>query len=316
VSAETPSRAGAQPDAPSGPQLAGRHPEDGGDGGAGRLQLGAHTLLYRAYPFERALEGIARAGFRNVGIWYGHAGERIVPPDASFGVQDRVRRRIESFGLRPRMTFAYPFVPEDAPGGEGERLQRTVEIAAGLGAEFVISAGPSPYAGKTFGPRKRDMLFLRQAEAYFAALRQVAPVAERLGVTVVLKPHMGVTGTGADLADLVERIGHPHVRVCYDAGNVAFYEGLEPERDVEDCARYVRAICVKDHRGPREQVDFPVPGQGDVDHAAVFRVLLGAGFAGPCLVERIDGLTGPETVDAALVAARAALESAAAEAHG
>ena len=63
-------------------------------------------------------------------------------------------------------------------------------------------------------------------------------------------------------------------------------------------------------------VDFPVPGQGDVDHAAVFRVLLGAGFAGPCLVERIDGLTGPEAVDAALVAARAALESAAAEAHG
>src|SRR5262249_51042821 len=77
-------------------------------GQRGRLQLGAHTLLYRAYPFERALEGVARAGFRYVGLWFEHAGETIVPPDASFGVQDRVRRRIESFGLRPRMTFAYP----------------------------------------------------------------------------------------------------------------------------------------------------------------------------------------------------------------
>jgi sugar phosphate isomerase/epimerase len=78
--------------------------EHGGE--RGRLQLGAHTLLYRAYPLERALEGIARAGFRYAGIWFEHAGAPIVPPDASFGVQDRVRRRIESFGLRPRMTFA------------------------------------------------------------------------------------------------------------------------------------------------------------------------------------------------------------------
>jgi L-ribulose-5-phosphate 3-epimerase len=158
------------------------------------------------------------------------------------------------------------------------------------------------------------MLFLRQAESYFAALRRAAPVAERLGVTIALKPHMGVTGTGADLADLVQRIDHPHVRVCYDAGNVAYYEGLRPEADVLDCASYVRALCIKDHRGPRESLDFPVPGEGEVDHVAIFRALLAAGFAGPCLVERIDGLEGPEAVDAALTRTRANLVKAVAEA--
>jgi sugar phosphate isomerase/epimerase len=211
------------------------------------------------------------------------------------------------------MAFRYPS-PAAAGGGAGAGLRRTVEIAAGLGAEYVISAGPSPYAGKTFGPRKRDMLFLRQAEDYLTALREVAPVAERLGVTVVLKPHMGVTGTGADLADLVRRVDHPHVRVCYDAGNVAYYEGLRPEEDVRDCAPWVRAVCVKDHRGPRGNADFPIPGEGEVDHPAVFRTLLAAGFAGPCLVERIDGLEGPPAVDAALRRARAFLERAAAAA--
>ena len=285
--------------------------EHGGE--RGRLQLGAHTLLYRAYPLERALEGIARAGFRYAGIWFEHAGAPIVPPDASFGVQDRVRRRIESFGLRPRMTFAYP--AKGTPWSAGEALRRTAEIAAGLGAGYVISAGPSPYAGKTFGPRKRDMLFLRQAEDYIAALRQAAPAAERLGVTVVLKPHMGVTGTGADLADLVQRIDHPAVRVCYDAGNVAFYEGLRPEEDVRDCAALVKAVCIKDHRGPRAVPDFPLPGAGEIDHPALFRTLLDAGFSGPCLVERIDGLDSPEAIDAALGAARVALERAVEEAY-
>ncbi|HXI16068.1 MAG TPA: sugar phosphate isomerase/epimerase family protein, partial [Chloroflexota bacterium] len=147
-----------------------------------------------------------------------------------------------------------------------------------------------------------------------------APLAERAGVTIVIKPHMGVTGTGEDLADIVELIDHPHVRICYDAGNVAFYEGLQPTEDVQACARYVCAVCVKDHRGPRFHPDFPTPGEGDVDHAQVFRTLVEAGFSGPCLVERVDGQQRAadmpaETIDAALEQARRSLEGAAERAH-
>jgi inosose dehydratase len=158
------------------------------------------------------------------------------------------------------------------------------------------------------------MLFRREAEQYFTMLREVAPLAERAGVTIVMKPHMGVTGTGADLADIVEVIDHPAVRVCYDAGNIAFYEGLRPEDDVKDCARYVWAVCIKDHRGPRANVDFPIPGEGDVDHAGVFRTLLGTGFSGPALVERIDGQPDAAAMDAALTKARTYLERALMEA--
>jgi len=276
------------------------------------LELGAQTLPYRAYPFERALEGIARAGFRYVGIWNDHADGPVAAGEATAQDLDAVRRMIERHGLTPRMAFRFR-------GGGGDdpetRLRRTIEVASNLGIGFVISAGPSPYARRTFEARKRDMLFHREAEAYFATLRRLGPVAERAGVTIVCKPHMGVTGTGGDLADLVELIDHPAVRVCYDAGNVAFYEGLKPEDDVKACARYVRAVCVKDHRGPRANVDFPIPGTGDIDHAAVFHTLVEAGFSGPCLVERIDGLNTAEEIDAALAQARVYLERAAAAAE-
>ena len=279
-----------------------------------RLQLGAQTLPYRNYPFERALEGIARAGFRYVGIWNDHADGPVVPEGASAGDYGAVRRRLAAHGLTPRMAFTFRGQGgQDGPAQES-LLRRTVEAAGALGIACVISAGPSPYAGRAFGPHKRDMLYLREAEAYFDVLRRVAPVAEREGVTIVLKPHMGVTGTGEDLAELVQLIDHPSVRVCYDAGNIAFYEGLKPEEDVRACAKYVRAVCIKDHRGPRANADFPLPGTGDVDHAELFRILLDAGFSGPCLVERIDGLKTPEEVDSALAQARQHLEQAAAAA--
>lgn len=280
-----------------------------------RIELGAHTLPYRAAPFDRALEGIARAGFRYVGIWNEHADGPVVGPDAGAAEIDAVRRRIEAHGLVPRMAFSFG---DRSLHREGQ-VRRTIEVASALGVGFFTNSGPSPYV-RAFAQRKRDMLFHREAEEYFAMLRRLAPVAERAGVTISPKPHMGVTGTGADLADLVELIDHPAVRICYDAGNIAFYEGLKPEEDVKDCARHVRSVCLKDHRGPRFHPDFPVPGEGEVDHASVFRTLLGAGFSGPCLIERLDG-TGraadmsPETIDEGLTRAKTYLDTAVARAQ-
>ena len=199
-----------------------------------RIELGAHTLPYRAHPFDRALEGIAARGFGYVGIWNDHGGSPVVPPDAGPAQIDAVRRRIESHGLIPRMAFGFGNRQESRDA----QLRRSIEVASALGIQYVISSGPGPYV-KAFTQRKRDMLFRRECDEYIATLRALAPVAERAGVVITPKPHMGITGTGADLADLVELIDHPSVRICYDAGNIAFYEGLKPEDDVKDCARHV-----------------------------------------------------------------------------
>ncbi|MDQ3700984.1 MAG: sugar phosphate isomerase/epimerase [Chloroflexota bacterium] len=270
------------------------------------VELGAHTLPYRAYPLERALAGVAGAGYRYVGIWNDHAGAPLVPPAASDAQILELRRQIEAAGLQPRMAFRFPAEDPDPTAV----MRRSVHVCGALGIPYLLSSGPSPYSGRGFEARKRDMLFRREAEAYFATLREVAPLAQRAGITIVVKPHMGVTGTGADLADIVELIDHPGLRVCYDAGNIAYYEGLTPEEDVKDCARYVRAVCIKDHRGGRANADFPTPGEGDVDHAAIFRTLLDAGFSGPALVERIDGQADAEAMDAALAQARVSLTQA------
>src|SRR5438034_896197 len=124
---------------------------------------------------------------------------------------------------------------------------------------------------------------------YHEAYRELAPLAQQAGVTLLLKPHTGSTATSKECLETMEAIAHPAVQICYDAGNVHFYEGLAPEEDVMPILPYVKALCLKDHQGPRANANFPVPGEGAVDHQLLFSRLKEGGFSGPMVLERVDG---------------------------
>jgi len=275
-----------------------------------RFQLGAMTIPYARYPFDRALEGIARAGLRQVGISHASADGPILPDVPTLSDVRAVRRRIESHGLTPALMFA-----RRPSGDPAESLRRDVDVVAELEIPFLLHIPVSP--APTFSEKRiGEMVWFRRVEEWFRMLVPAIRRAERRGVTIVLKTHGGIAGTGEDLALIVERLGSPSVRVCYDPGNVVYYEGVRPEPDLSGVADLVRAVCIKDHRGGKADLDFPTPGDGDVDHVAIFRTLAQSGFSGPCLIERIDGLQTPEDVDRELARGRAYLERVVAEVSG
>lgn len=277
------------------------------------IQLGAMTIPYARWSLDRALEGIASAGLRQVGLNRNHTANLLQADTPSAQECAALRQRIEGYGLVPALIFA-----SRGEGDPGERLRNDVEVAVALGIPhlLVIPVSPAPKFPKErpAGQHPGEMRWFLRVEDW---LRMIVPAvrrAERRGVTIVLKPHGGIAGTGEDLALLVERIGSPAVRVCYDPGNVAYYEGVRPEPDLPIVADLVRAVCIKDHRGGMAVEDFPTPGDGAIDHVAIFRALRAARFAGPCLIERIDGLASPEAADRELARGRAYLERALAEA--
>src|SRR5688500_4338667 len=98
----------------------------GGDRGpaGARFELGAYTQLYRAYPFEVALERLARAGFRSIGVSNRHAGISVISADTTMRAVEAVRRRIEGYGLTSRLVGGFPS-RADEPAA---RLRRTVEV--------------------------------------------------------------------------------------------------------------------------------------------------------------------------------------------
>jgi len=157
------------------------------------------------------------------------------------------------------------------------------------------------------------MAWFMRVEEWFRRIVPAVRRAEQRGVTILLKARGGIGGTGEDLSLIVKRLDSASVRVLYDPGNVVYYEGVRPEGDVASVADLVRALAIKDHRGGRAAVDFPTPGDGDIDHATIFRTLSAAGFNGPCLIERIDGLARAEDIDAALARGGAYLDRVVAE---
>ena len=161
------------------------------------MRIGCFTLPYRKFPFERALEGIATAGFKYVGIWPNHQEDPIFLPEP--GQEERVaaaRKEAEAAGLKATVLFG-----NHAPLNDEELATFLIKIehAAALGCDELLAWGPWPW--KTFLEEKRpDDEWNADVDAFFKYLPQIAEAAQAAAVNVAYKPHCGVTASSKELA--------------------------------------------------------------------------------------------------------------------
>ena len=90
---------------------------------------------------------------------------------------------------------------------------------------------------------------------------------------IALEIHGDLMATGARSAELLDRIGHPAVRVNYDTANVEHYGGVRAEDDLPAIADRVANVHLKDLRGGKGDWDFPAIGEGHVDFGRVLEIL-------------------------------------------
>jgi sugar phosphate isomerase/epimerase len=269
-----------------------------------RFQIACMTYVYRAFPLQRALEGIARSGYRYVawGTEHLEAEGRKVPvlaKDAPAAEARRLGERCRDLGLQPLMLFStvYPEHPDGL-----DVLKRRIEQAHAGGVAQVL----------TFGHTENGA-YPRWLERF----RALGPLARAAGVTLVIKQHGGETGTGAACARFTRELADPNVKVCFDAGNVMDYLNVDPIPDLKSCVEEVRSFCIKDHRNFPKDEDCG-PGFGEIDHYkllhAVASVPAGRDRQLPLCCENISAPllpapTLPEEVDALAVRAREFLET-------
>ena len=79
-----------------------------------------------------------------------------------------------------------------------------------------------------------------------------------------------------------------------------------PDPDLPDLAPDVKAVCIKDHKGRRGEPNFPLPGNGQIDHEEMFRSLFQAGFNGPVALETVSITDDPARMPAEVIDQRAA----------
>ena len=124
-------------------------------------------------------------------------------------------------------------------------------------------------------------------------LRRIGDTAGTMGITVALETHKGPTQNADAMLALMDELDHPHVRLNFDTGNIAYYNrGVDPADELEKVKHLVRNVHLKDSRGGFEDWYFPAVGDGGaVDFTRVRRILDGVGFAGPYTIE-IEGIGG------------------------
>jgi inosose dehydratase len=122
-------------------------------------------------------------------------------------------------------------------------------------------------------------------------LRRLGDTAGDIGVTIALETHKGPTQNAAAMLDLMAALDHPHVRLNFDTGNIAYYNrGFDPVDELRKVAPLVRNVHLKDNRGGFEDWYFPAVGDGGaVDFRRVREVLDPVGFTGPYTIE-IEGI--------------------------
>lgn len=253
--------------------------------------IGCFNRPWTKWTFDQTLQAVKAAGYTTTGLLTRTKSDPFIAADATPEYLEGLKRTLAASGLMANLGAlrARHDVPLEQTVAS---LRRQIDNAAFLGLRYVMTFGidePARFAD------------------YFRSMTQAAAYGAERGVQVVMKPHGGSSGASAEIVAAIKKVGHPNFRIWYDAGNIVYYTGKDPVRELEPIAQYVTGFCAKDCAAPQSEVMIQF-GTGKVDFAGVFRVLKSAGFEGPVMVECCAIADTPEATGANVRANREFLE--------
>lgn len=246
--------------------------------------LACGTLSYRQESLERALEGIAGAGFPavEVGCVCGYC-EHVRPEEMTESEMDALgeqvgKQNLQIASIAGHIDLECPLLgkgPEVAAEGF-RRLRGRIDLAARLGVPIVNTGVGVAEEGENL-------------DALLIEMRKLLDYAGERDVKLGIESHAGVSETAVASLEFCRLIDHPSMGINHDAGNVRFYAGQDPvadlERVIDEIGEWLVHVHIKDHRGDKGDWDFPPLGEGDLDLDALATLYRRIGFAGPYSLE-------------------------------
>lgn len=167
-------------------------------------------------------------------------------------------------------------------------LQRCLEAAAFFDAPIV----------RIFAFWRAGELTPERETQILGWLERALPHAERADILLGLEnEHSCQIGTGAELAQVLSKIGSPYLKGVWDPGN-AFLLGEAALVGYAAAQPYVAHIHIKDGiRQPDGSVRWMVVGQGEIGYKEHFQQIAQSGYQGYLALEthaRVEGLSQAE----------------------
>lgn len=239
------------------------------------MRLGCNTVLFPTQDLQGALARVAWCGFKEVELAaIPGMCEHVVPTrDAA----QEIKRQVEEAGLRAvAMEAAMNLtVPDNIP-----RFLAVLRFAAQLGIEVVNTGN----GGKSDNPEDERVVH--------AAIRELAPRAQALGVKIGVKAHVNqaiynmVSALRALDAVPLEGWG-----INYDASHL-YRVGDDMVQAVQQLGQKIVSVHIRDTVEQVIPIGPPptqVAGRGNIDLPAIVRAFQAIGYKGPVDVEIIGG---------------------------
>ncbi len=267
------------------------------DDTASPYQIGCYTRPWGNQEYRVALDAIAEAGYRYVGLM-STVGGLVITHETSLEEAAAVGEACKERNLLAPSAYGGNIPVAESLEAGIAAMRRLIDNCAAAGVADLLMGGTGD--AELQGP-------------YYKAIAETCDYGVEKNVSISVKPHGGLNATGAECRDIVNEVGHDNFRIWYDPGNIFFYSDaeLDPVDDAPDVDGLVVGMCVKDYKHPRN-VDV-TPGTGMVDFPAVLRRLKAGGFTGgPLVVETLARGDVKETIQEA-IKAREFLEEIVAE---
>ena len=244
---------------------------DANAGTAPAYMIGCYTRPWAQYEYRVALDAIAEAGYKYVGLMTtkGKPGGLVLSvattPEEAAQVAEEIKKR----NLKVVSVYGgdIPVAKSLEAGIEG--LKKLIDNCAACGTMNLLMGGTG-----------NQKLY----ERYYKAIAECCDYAAAKGMGISIKPHGGLNATGPQCRKTVEMVGNKNFGIWYDPGNIYYYSDgkLSPVDDAPSVNGLVMGMCVKDFKAPKN-VDV-TPGTGMVDFAAVLAKLKAGGFKSGALV--------------------------------
>jgi sugar phosphate isomerase/epimerase len=251
------------------------------------MKLGANSVLFGGFDLRTAFEQIAMAGYDGIEL------------SAIDGMSDHLalddwRARAPEIKQLSR-EFGLGLLAMEQPSQDRARMEQAFQAALDMDIR-IINCGP--------GGKSNDEASLQQS---IESIGQLAQMAERYGVTLCVKAHVGASifNTPTTLR-LLQAVTSPALGIDMDPSHI-YRAGENPVEAIQAVLARLKHVHIRDCKGRQQGPGKPedqANGRGDIDLVGYIRVLHAGGYAGPLDLEVI-GAKSYSLVRCAVIAAEA-----------
>jgi sugar phosphate isomerase/epimerase len=234
------------------------------------MKLGANTVLFGGHSMETAFKYLAMAGYDGVEVSAIDGMSEHLVLSRWREIAPEVKRLSKEHGLE--------LLAIEQPSQDPTVMEQAMQAAVEIGIP-IINCGPG---GKT-----GDEASL---QASIDSLGKLAEMAERYGVTLCVKAHVGasIVDTPTTL-EAMKAITSPAFGIDMDPSHI-YRAGENPVEALKAVIPRVKHIHIRDCKGRQQNPGTPenqTNGRGDIDLLGYIRVLQENGYTGPVNLEII-----------------------------